>query len=375
MRNQAERQKRILVIEPYYGGSHKAFLDGLETHLPLSFDLCTLPARKWKFRMRLGGPYFAAQLNRQQPVAYDCLLCSSYLDVAVFLSLAPEWLRRTPIVTYFHENQFAYPVQVEDERDVHFGLTNYTTALASDQLVFNSRYNLESFLTGCREILKIADDMQLPGDVDAALREKSKVLPPGIDFAGIDILPAWGRNKAPVIVWNHRWEHDKNPQVFFEALFRLEALGVEFELIVLGESFQNQPAVFQQARAKLSRRIRHFGYAASRREYYHWLSQGDLVVSTADHEFYGIAVLEAVRAGCRPLLPTRLSYPELFPAEYLYQDDDFVDRLAADLKLGSLPQEKRRALTERYSWTVLAGEFNKLFVSGDILRHMDVEKS
>ena len=66
---------------------------------------------------------------------------------------------------------------------------------------------------------------------------------------------------------------------------------------------------------------------------------------------------------------------ELFPAEYLYQDDDFVDRLAADLKLGSLPQEKRRALTERYSWTVLAGEFNKLFVSGDILRHMDVEKS
>ncbi len=52
-----------------------------------------------------------------------------------------------------------------------------------------------------------------------------------------------------------------------------------------------------------------------------------IVVSTAWHEFFGISVIEAVRAGCRALLPRRLSYPELFPKEFLYDEGDFTSRL------------------------------------------------
>jgi hypothetical protein len=37
---------KILVLEPYYGGSHKTFLDGLQAHMPFDFMLLTLPARK-----------------------------------------------------------------------------------------------------------------------------------------------------------------------------------------------------------------------------------------------------------------------------------------------------------------------------------------
>ena len=37
------------------------------------------------------------------------------------------------------------------------------------------------------------------------------------------------------------------------------------------------------------------------------------MLSTARHEFFGIAVAEALRAGCLPWLPARLSYPELLP--------------------------------------------------------------
>ena len=55
-----EEQKHILVLESYYGGSHKSFLDGLQAHLPVHLTLVTLPARKWKMRMQLAAPWMAA---------------------------------------------------------------------------------------------------------------------------------------------------------------------------------------------------------------------------------------------------------------------------------------------------------------------------
>ena len=39
--------------------------------------------------------------------------------------------------------------------------------------------------------------------------------------------------------------------------------------------------------------------------------QASIVISTTTIEFFGMAVVEAVRAGFLPLLPDRLAYPEL----------------------------------------------------------------
>ena len=112
---------KILALEPYYGGSHKTFLDGLQQHLPFAFDLLTLPPRKWKWRMRLAAPYFAEKIAaRRETVPPDVIFCSSFVDVAALRGLLPGPMRQIPLYTYFHENQFAYPVQKEDERDFHF---------------------------------------------------------------------------------------------------------------------------------------------------------------------------------------------------------------------------------------------------------------
>lgn len=43
--------------------------------------------------------------------------------------------------------------------------------------------------------------------------------------------------------------------------------------------------------------------------------QGNVIVSTAQHEFFRVAMLEAFRAGCVPLVPDRLAYTELYPNE------------------------------------------------------------
>ncbi len=252
---------KVLILEPYYGGSHKAFLKGLNEHLPFQFELMTLPARKWKWRMRLSAPYYADKL-KQSGERFDRILCSTFVDVATFRGLAPEWVRQVPLLTYFHENQFVYPVQVDDERDFHFALTNVTTALASDRIAFNSKYNFETFIKGIKNLVKKSYDLKLKDPIKE-ITSKSKIIPPGIDFSSIDKVAEPTREGSPVILWNHRWEHDKNPELFFKTLIDLDKKGVNFRLIVLGESFQDHPPVFEKAQKKLAKKILHFGYVKS----------------------------------------------------------------------------------------------------------------
>lgn len=356
------KKKKILVLEPYYGGSHKAFLKGLSQYIHLDFDFLTLPAHKWKWRMRLSAPYFAEKLAQLPPGShvYDVILCSTFVDVASFKGLAPGWVGDIPILTYFHENQFAYPVQVEMERDFHFALTNFTTALASDRLAFNSQYNFDTFIAGCAELLKKSHDLKVENFAED-IRRKSEIIYPGVSFTDIDTARSPVLTRPPAVVWNHRWEHDKNPEMFFEALLELQNQGVFFEVILLGQSFRSQPRIFQQAAEKLGERVIQYGYATSRQQYINFLRQGDVVVSTAMHEFFGISIIEAVRAGCRPLLPKRLSYPELFPDKYLYDDQQFTRKLAQCLKSGRLDIMESRELTAAFSWPALAKKYEQWF--------------
>jgi glycosyltransferase involved in cell wall biosynthesis len=183
---------------------------------------------------------------------------------------------------------------------------------------------------------------------------KGSILHPGIDYSRIDAAAATRDSDIPVIVWNHRWEHDKNPEEFFTVLRSLKNKGVPFKMIIMGQSFKTHPECFKKAREYLEDRILHFGYVPSDDEYAALLRKGDIVVSTAVHEFFGISVLEAVRAGCRPLLPRRLSYPELFPEEFLYDDGGLENDLGNMLcNFEPLSAELSEKFTEPYSWTSL----------------------
>lgn len=316
--------------------------------------------------MRLAAPWFAERISRQELnlAGAAMVLCSPFLDVATFIGLLPAPYKKLPVLTYFHENQFVYPARQDEERDIHFSLTNLTTALASERIAFNSAFNLESFLAGCREIMTKNYDMQV--DYEAIIRAKASILYPGQDFAEIDRcaeLPAI--KEAPVILWNHRWEHDKNPESFFQTLFELARNNTAFKLIVVGQSFRQVPAIFNQAEQVLADRIIHFGYARSRADYLGLLKQADLIVSTATQEFFGISVVEAVRAGCRPLLPNRLAYRELFPGAYLYEEGELQPKLLNSLRQRRLTAVEARQLTEKFSWTSLRQDYNNWFGLGD----------
>ena len=171
----------------------------------------------------------------------------------------------------------------------------------------------------------------------------------------------------PLVVWNHRWEFDKNPESFFKALDQVDRMGIDFRLAVLGENYQSAPPVFAEARHRFGDKIVQYGYVQSRDDYVGWLKKGWVAVSTAIQENFGISMVEAMRYGCLPLLPHRLAYPEVLPrefhADFLYRDDaDLVNKLATLLRHPQRFACHRPVLAgmmARHAWPVMVDRYDR----------------
>jgi glycosyltransferase involved in cell wall biosynthesis len=359
----------ILFLESFYGGSHRRFADDFAAASSHRVNIYSMPPRFWKWRTRGAAPYFASAVS--EPQEYDLIIATDLLNLAELKGLWP--CAPPPTLLYFHENQLLYPLSPGEERDFHYGLTDTLSALAADRIAFNSRTHQAAFFEELPRFLSRFPDYRLTGCAEE-LRQKSRVLYPGIS-AGLESYAApWqqagggaaAQQRGPLIIWNHRWEHDKNPESFFRPLFRLAEEGLPFRLALLGEQYSKAPPVFSEARQRLGDRIIRFGYAEEREEYLRLLGRGDLVVSTARQENFGLAVIEAIRCGCRPLLPRRLSYPELIPERFhpavLYDDEEELYRRLRDIlrspdgiALPALAGEMRR-----FEWPNLVGEYDAL---------------
>ncbi|MBB6429642.1 tRNA-queuosine alpha-mannosyltransferase domain-containing protein [Algisphaera agarilytica] len=357
---------RILALNPYHTGSHKAFLEGWMAHSRHDFETLTLPGHHWKWRMRHAGATFAAELLSAKPQAalggVNAVWCTSMLDLASFYGLCDHRFRSLPAMVYFHENQLTYPTRHDDPRDQHFAITHLTSALAAIQrapglspsIGWNSAYHRDGFLTATSKLLQKMPGRELDHLPDM-IHDASVVLSPGVQLGDApDTVEATRseRDELLHILWVGRWEHDKDPDAFFAALKKLKKRGVRFRLSVLGESFKQVPECFATAKKRFADEIVRWGYQDSRAEYEAALREADVVVSTARHEFFGIAVVEAVAAGCFPVFPHRLAYPEVFGEDERFYYDGTPDGLADHLmrmNVGDLPGLDH-AVVERYRW-------------------------
>lgn len=231
--------------------------------------------------------------------------------------VAEPRVNEIPTAVYFHENQWTYPRSPHARVDHHYGYTNLLTALSSDHCIFNSQFHLDVFLDASEAFIARMPDSRDAHDI-AALKNRCSVIPPGFEprEPRLDCCPA---ATSPLrIGWVSRWEYDKRPDRLAKIVDSLEDLDIDFRLILCGSRPDDPSEPLQRLRRSHASRIEYDGYVSSNAEYWQQLRRMDVVLSTADHEFFGIAICEAVWAGAAPVLPKGLSYVELFGADTLY---------------------------------------------------------
>lgn len=344
-------QRSILLLSAYRADSHRAWADWLvRAHPELEWQRLELPGRNFRWRIR-GNPL--SWIDRVPARPPERILATSMVDLATLRGLHPA-LADVPAWYYFHENQFAYPVSEQQVKSVEPQIVQVYGALAAQRLLFNSTFNRDSFLDGVEQLLQRMPD-EVPAGIRDRLAAKAAVCPVPIT------PPAPSAQRDPrLIVWNHRWEYDKAPDLFADALLELAAAGIDFRLALLGARPRSAPLALGRIRAALSDRIVADGRVEAS-EYRALLGRAGIAISTARHEFQGLAMLEAVSAGATPLVPDALCYPEQYPAEYRYpawQLQPLVARLGTWLEHGAPAPPDVSAWTEDR----LAGEWRRILM-------------
>lgn len=315
--------KNALLLSGYSALSQKNWCDSLvQATTDIQWKTLELPPRYFSWRMRGAPLSFKALEPSIVNDSFDFIVATSSVDLATTQSLYGN-LRNLPSLLYFHENQFDYPKSNRPQSVVDWQMVSLYSALRADTVAFNSSYNRNSFLLGLSELLRKLPDL-VPSGIVEGIEEKSFILPVPIARPAPPSEARQTKHDSLKILWNHRWEWDKNPKGLLAFIECLKEKKINFELYITGQEFRKTPEEFIALKENHSDVIAHIGYIKSREAYSGILNKCHIVLSTALHEFQGVAVQEAVAHGCVPLLPDRLSYPEFFSENYLYEPSENV---------------------------------------------------
>ena len=287
------------------------------------------------------------------------------VDLATLRGVCPA-LSAVPALLYFHENQFFYPPSEHQVNHLEPQMVTLYGALSAQSLVFNSEFNRSSFISGVESLLAKLPDYT-PANLGHLLRTKSCVIPVPLEPVMAHTVEQTPCNLTAFnVVWNHRWEYDKGPELLLAALERLPQ-ELPLKVHILGQQFRAQPEAFEKIRGVLLERgwLGTWGFESDRCRYEQILAGSQLAISTAHHDFQGLSILEAVARGCIPVVPDRLAYKEWFDAQFRYSGQEEPGALAA-MVMQRFEQWRNQGLPAPPSmrwmlWESLAPQYEQIF--------------
>lgn len=321
-----------LLLSAYDARSHSLWRRRIVEMTPaIRWQQLTLQPRNFNWRIRSNSLHWAFS-NRNELIApYDFLLATSMVDLSSLRGFIPQ-LAEIPNIIYFHENQFAYPNNKQKRKNIEPLLIPLYSALCADKIVFNSKYNQTTFIKGVKKLFNKLPD-KTPDSIFEKL-EDSIIIPVPISIPENRIAKHRPSDYLEVI-WNHRWEYDKGPELLLAITKLIAAKSLPIRLHIVGERFHQSPIEFIEIQKYLriqsdtmNMELGQFGYIEDADNYHRLLWDCDVVLSTALHDFQGLAIQEACLAGCTPLAPKALVYPEYLAEQFLYPFSDAIETSA-----------------------------------------------
>jgi len=363
---------RVLLVEPWLDGSHRQWAHGYRDHSSHRVSVVGLAGAGWRWRLR-GGALELARLVVEwvaENGAPDVLVVSGMVDVAQLVGFTRRSINPTiPVLVYQHESQLLYPTP-DGNPNSEAVLHNWMSWCVADRVVFNSDYHrsqverqLPVYLAGLPDNTHLdrVDEVMARFDVLAVGVETEKLVDHVRHGAAV------ANPGRPVVLWPHRWEADKEPRAFANALGKLRANGRDFGLVLAGEDPQASSeagAIRSQVADEFEQHVVAVG-PFGREDYVGWLKQADIVVSCARQEMFGIGVVEAMGAGCIPVLPNDLAYPELIPRhlrpQCLYPPGRFATALMNCIDNYETLAEMKLTLAEsmvQFDWSRVAPRYD-----------------
>ena len=110
-----------------------------------------------------------------------------------------------------------------------------------------------------------------------------------------------------------------------------------------------------------------FGYAKTFENYAKWLWKADILLVTSNQDFFGGSIMEAVYCQTIPLLPRRLTYPELFqvdenPKLFYENESDLLEKLTTRIEhISKLEQQHYQSIATKYDWSNMIKVYDSNF--------------
>ena len=147
---------RILFLEPFDGGSHREFVEGLREHSRHALDVQSLPARLWKWRLRAAGLTLAQRVKR--PERYDLVVATGLLDLAQVRAVWARARRRCCCICTRARSRT--PCRRGGSAGAELLWRDVTNVAVADHVVFNSEFHRAAFRKRLPEVIEQLPDEQ-----------------------------------------------------------------------------------------------------------------------------------------------------------------------------------------------------------------------